>query len=146
MSERDWADEKAAELVKYYWEAAGYNVIDPEPIATALRAAAAVPAGCVRDDKGVDRKVLMASSGPLWYLTTDGCVVPNTSAFVFSYELAPGCRFTGKIIAMKYQTWFDNRWDDCLPARWTDRAPDGVWGCYSTREAAQAALAAREGK
>lgn len=97
------------------------------------------------DAHGQMRKLLSASTGPTLYLTTDGCIVGNTSAFVWAFEIHPGCRFSGKVIAMKYETWFATRWDDDLPAHWTDKSPDGVWGCYSTQEAATDAAKAREG-
>ena len=64
MSERDWAAEKAEEICDAWFGRGAMSQLTKterrkyvEPIASALRAAAAVPAGCVRDDKGVDHKV-----------------------------------------------------------------------------------------
>jgi hypothetical protein len=96
---------------------------------------------------GEPRKVLPPTRGPHWFKTTDGALVPNTTAIVYAFEMNPVLHFTGRIITMNFQTWFDKRWDDCLPARWNDKAPDGCWGCYSTEAAAkQAAEAAAGGK
>lgn len=97
------------------------------------------------DSQGRMRKLLPASSGPTLYVTTDGCIVGNTTAIIYAFEMHPGCRFSGKIITMKYETWFATKWDDDLPSHWADKSPDRVWGCYSTREAAElAALSAKE--
>jgi len=98
------------------------------------------------DSHGHIRKLLPASSGPTLYVTTDGCIVGNPTAIIYAFEMHPGCRFSGKIITMKYETWFATKWDDDLPVHWADNSPDRVWGCYSTRESAEnaAALSANE--
>lgn len=87
----------------------------------------------------VFRRVLLPSRGPSLHLTHDGALVPDPSTFVWAFERMGDGSFTGKVIAMKYGTWFNIRWDDCLPPHWIDRSPDGAWNCYSTREQAEAA-------
>lgn len=97
----------------------------PESLATALRDAARVPEGCVRTADGVDRKVL----GTL-PLTADGCVVmPGEMVYVpdyaFAWTLQPE-----QTVAVATQD-SDGYWRDMV-----------VGECYSTREAAEAALKA----
>ena len=86
----------------------------PDCIATALRSAAAVPAGCVRDDNGVVRKVL----GTL-PVTADNMIAGSAASL----------------------WWLDHT----TVVQHVSVLPIRVDDCYSTREAAQAALAAREG-
>ncbi len=103
--------------------------------------------GCVIDDKGVARKVLSPTQGPMIHMTKDGAIVPDGSCFVWAFEtINKFDGFTGKLVHMRYSTWFDKRWDDCSPPCWNRRAPDGEWACYSTEAAATAATAAQEKK
>lgn len=130
MSERDWAAE-AKRLVNELRKCGTDECPEcMDSITTALRAAAAVPAGCVRDDKGVDRKVL----GTL-PVTADGCVVaPNGYVWVMPPHCANPAGFGFRVMDISCSFFATPERD----IRWQD--------CYSTREAAQAALAAREGK
>lgn len=131
----DWAMNKAKAIVddirfKFNYAPTYETEWTLHAIATALREAARVPEGCVRDDKGVDRKVL----GTL-PVTADGAVV-----MVGQMVWPPrrGSAFTllsNRTIAIAVPNG-DGQWRDMT-----------VGECYSTREAAQAALAARgEGK
>lgn len=139
MSERDWAAE-ARELVDAWvttldTQAGSWLTFDDllrlrAATESSLRAAAAVPAGCVRDDKGVVRKVL----GTL-PVTGDGCVVaPNGYVWVMPPHCANPAGFGFRVMDISSSFFATPERD----IRWQD--------CYSTREAAQAALAAREGK
>ena len=123
MSERDWAAE-ARELVDAWvttldTQAGSWLTFDDllrlrAATEASLRAAAAVPAGCVRDDNGVVRKVL----GTL-PVTADNMIAGSAASL----------------------WWLDHT----TVVQHVSVLPIRVDDCYSTREAAQAALAAREG-
>jgi len=100
-----------------------------EDIAQAL----AVPAGCVRDENGVDRKVL----GTL-PLTKDGCVV-GVDAVVFhpdSICVSGEAVYEGNRVDVPTKRGSDN-----FICRSFDTT---VEDCYSTREAASSALSSTE--
>lgn len=141
MSERDWADEKAAEL-GYAIQLLPYSVKGQDPgtlhglLATALRAAAAVPAGCVALSKLPK--------------TADGeYVYPGMKAFVLPIA-GPDQMVPTECVVDMITSDVLNGHPEVIHV-FIHAGP--YYFCYtrqemlfSTREAAQAALAAREGK
>ena len=82
------------------------------------------------------------------YMTTDGAWVVDYTSLVWVFEYASGgSRWTGNIIQMKYCRWDELRdtghdgWHakGTIHTRYQDKCPDGKFGCYSTRAAAEAA-------
>ena len=121
-AKHDWAAKKAEEIL-------GQSDVPlvawlARDIATALRDAARVPEGCVRTADGVDRKVL----GTL-PITADGCV-PGLGASV-SW---PGY---GEEYVYDGHVRYSLVWAASIPVESSTPVRD----CYSTREAAEAALA-----
>ena len=77
------------------------------------------------------------------YKTTDGVVVGRWDAIGYCYEALDGyTRWSGKIIPIKFSTWLDKDdpdWKGHPSGEFKRKCPDGRWGFYSTREAAEAA-------
>ncbi len=108
-------------------------------IASAIRSVATPPEGCVRDDKGVDRKVL----GTL-PLTADGCVVANGAQVFAIGEDHGDCGLGGPIRIAHVGNIFAHNDEIMAVDRWPREWP--IENVYSTREAALAAHRAASGE
>lgn len=82
--------------------------------------------------------------GSFWR-TKDGAIVARPDRIVYVCEGLDGyTRWSGKVVAMLFQNWLnktDSEWAGNPSVGAKSRCPDGGWHCWSTREAAESAIA-----
>lgn len=82
-----------------------------------------------------------------FWRTKDGAIVARTDERVYVCEGLDGyTRWSGKVVPTLFCNWLnksDSGWQGNPTASMKFAAPDGGWHCWSTREACEAAIAAR---
>lgn len=100
------------------------------------------PSGHVKMPHGDVVRVL----GRFWE-TRDGVIVARPDCVVYVCEGTDGyTRWSGKVVPMLFQNWLnktDSEWAGNPSVGTKSQCPDGGWYCWSTREACEAAIAAR---